>query len=140
MKKIEHYPAAHTEKSSSRIEAKVILARCPYAYSKSENLFGMRIQKIGGVWQRTWAFKIDSERASHEGYGKETASGAFNPTAEYPGCPYCRSVTLAQCACGKSFCYKQESGQRTLRLTCPWCGQTGEYHSAETIDLQGGGF
>lgn len=136
----ERYPAARTEKSSSKIEAKIILARCPCAYSRSENLFGMRIQKIGGIWRRTWAFKIDAERAGHEGYGKEMTGGSFTPTAEYPGCPYCRSANLAQCACGKLFCYKQESGQGTMRLTCPWCRQTGEYRSAEAIDVQGGGF
>lgn len=135
--KEEVYPS---EKKQKKIQAKVVLARCPYAQSKSDNLFGMRIQKIGGEWKRTWAFKIDAERASHEGYDREHTSGAFYPTAEYPGCPYCHSLNLAQCACGKSFCYKSEFSQKAIRLTCPWCGQTGEYYSAETIDLQGGGF
>lgn len=136
--KEERYPGE--KRREKKMQAKVVLARCPHTRSKSDNLFGMRIQKDGGDWVRTWAFKIDAERASHEGYDKERTSGAFNPTAEYPGCPYCHSLNLAQCACGKSFCYKSEFSQRTMRLTCPWCGHTGEYHLTERIDLQGGSF
>lgn len=130
------------EKSSGKIQAKVILAKCPYAYSKSDNLFGMRIQRFGSEWKRTWAFRIDAERAHNEGYDKERTNSTFNPTSEYPGCPYCHSFNLAQCMCGKSFCFKTEGESRngTMRLTCPWCGQTGEYHSTETLDLLGGGF
>lgn len=130
------------EKSISKIQAKVILAKCPYAYSKSDNLFGMRIQKFGLDWKRTWAFKIDAERAHNEGYDKERSHGTFDPTAEYPGCPYCKTINLAQCACGKSFCFKTEgeSCSRMMRLTCPWCGHAGEYNAVETLDLQGGGF
>ncbi|WP_288303566.1 hypothetical protein [uncultured Treponema sp.] len=77
--------------SSNKMQAKVILGRCPYAPSKSENLFGMRIQKMGSDWVRTWAFKIDSERAHNEGYDRETTQGSFVPASEYPGCPYCGS-------------------------------------------------
>ena len=66
----ERYPT-HNGNSAPKMRAKVILAKCPYARSKSENLFGMRVQNIGGDWKRTWAFKIDAERAHHEGYGKE---------------------------------------------------------------------
>ena len=143
--KEEIYPSKEKygiERGSGKIQAKVILAKCPYAYSKSDNLFGMRIQKFGSDWKRTWAFKIDAEKAHHEGYDRERTSGTFDPTAEYPGCPYCKTINLAQCACGKSFCFKTEVGtrSRTMRLTCPWCGHTGEYNAVETLDLRGGGF
>lgn len=126
----------------TRVEAKIILAKCPHALSKTDNLFGMRIQKYGSDWKRTWAFKIDAERAHHEGYDKENTNGTFNPTNEYPGCPYCHSMSLAQCSCGKSFCFNSEekSTNGIMKLTCPWCGHIGEYHSVETLDLQGGGF
>ncbi|MDR0749788.1 MAG: hypothetical protein LBF62_09490 [Tannerellaceae bacterium] len=56
------------------------------------------------------------------------------PTPEYPGCPYCGSYNLAQCACGKVFCNSGESSHKT----CPWCGQTGEYHKVDKINIQGG--
>ena len=129
------------QKSSSKIQAKVILAKCPYARSKSDNLFGMRIQKFGSDWKRTWAFKIDAERAHHEGYDRERTSGTFEPTAEYPGCPYCQSKNLATCSCGKPFCFKENSAHsRRIHLTCPWCGLSGDYSNVETLDLQGGGF
>lgn len=127
--------------SSNKMQAKVILGRCPYASSKAENLFGMRIQKMGSDWVRTWAFKIDSERAYNEGYDKETTHGSFVPAAEYPGCPYCGSDNLAQCSCGKTFCFKKPEFQtKTIRLTCPWCGQVGVYNAAETLQVKGGGF
>ena len=129
------------EKAPAKIQAKVILAKCPYAYSKSENLYGMRVQKSGNDWVRTWAFKIDAERAHHEGYDKARTNGTFAPTREYPGCPYCHSAELAQCSCGKSFCFKSEGAhQKRMRLTCPWCGLSGDYSDVETLDLQGGGF
>lgn len=143
---INSYKEGHEMKeeiypSSNKMQAKVILGRCPYAPSKSENLFGMRIQKMGSDWVRTWAFKIDSERAHNEGYDKETTQGSFVPANEYPGCPYCGSDNFALCTCGKTFCFKKpEFETKTIRLTCPWCGQVGMYNAAETLQVQGGGF
>ena len=127
---------------AKKIQAKVILAKCPYAYSNNDNLFGMRIQKFGSDWKRTWAFKITMEKAQHEGYDRERTSGTFDPSREYPGCPYCKSKGIAQCNCGRSFCFKTEERLRRgiTKHTCPWCGQTGEYVTTETLDLQGGGF
>lgn len=127
--------------SSNKMQAKVILGRCPYAPSKSDNLFGMRIQKMGSDWGRTWAFKIDSERAHNEGYDRETTQGSFVPASEYPGCPYCGSDNLALCTCGKIFCFKKPEFQtKTIRLACPWCGQVGMYNAAETLQVKGGVF
>lgn len=136
----ERYPE-HKE-TENRVQAKVILARCPYESRKNENVFGMRIQKYGLDWQRTWAFKIDMEKAHNEGYDREITTGSFIPAADYPGCPYCGSKTIAQCSCGKSFCVKAERGYslQQIKLTCPWCGQTGMYNAAESLNLEGGGF
>ena len=133
---------SNDKEKNSKIQAKVILAKCSSALSKSDNLFGMRIQKFGSDWKRTWAFKIDAERAHNEGYDKEKTNGTFEPTPEYPGCPYCHSSSLAQCSCGKSFCYKTESKIKSsvITLTCPWCGQTSTYQMVDRLDLQGGGF
>ena len=104
----EKYP--ENKETENKVQAKVILARCPYEMRKSENVFGMRIQKYGSDWKRTWAFKIDFEKAHHEGYDREITSGSFIPEANYPGCPYCGSMNIAQCSCGKSFCFKSEKG------------------------------
>ena len=136
----EKYPGH--EEANTAVQAKVILAKCPYTTRKSENVFGMRIQKYGTDWTRTWAFKIDMEKAHNEGYDKEVTSGTYRPVAGYPGCPYCGSSNLAQCTCGKSFCFKSEReySPREMTLTCPWCGQTGFYRSAENLNLQGGGY
>lgn len=136
----EKFPG--NKETENKVQAKVILARCPYEMRKSENVFGMRIQKYGSDWKRTWAFKIDFEKAHHEGYDREITSGSFIPEANYPGCPYCGSMNLAQCSCGKSLCFKSERGfsQREMSLTCPWCGQTGTYKAAENLNLEGGGY
>ena len=130
------------EKSSSKIQAKVILAKCSSVSNKSDNLFGMRIQKFGSDWKRTWAFKIDAKRAHNEGYDKENTNGSFEPTNEYLGCPYCHSMNLAQCSCGKSFCYKTEGKVKSgvIQLTCPWCGKRGAFQMVDRLDLQGGGY
>ena len=134
----ERYPE---ENKAGKVEAKIILGRCPNALSKTENLYGIRIQKFGSDWFRTWAFKIDAERAHKEGYDREITTGSFRPVESYPGCPYCGSTNIAKCCCGKSFCFKMpEYHAEHIRLTCPWCGQSGMYNAAERLDLQGGGF
>lgn len=137
----ERYPEEIRE-SEDKVQAKVILAKCPYAKSKSENAFGMRIQKHGADWYRTWAFKIDMEKAHNEGYDKEVTAGSFMPDYGYPGCPYCGTDNLAQCSCGKSFCFKKESEYltREMRITCPWCGKSGIYRTVEKLNLHGGGY
>lgn len=136
----EKYP--DKENSSKKMQAKVILARCSSVHGKSDNLFGMRVQKFGSDWKRTWAFKIDEERAHNEGYDKESTNGTFDPVEGYPGCPYCHSTGLATCGCGKVFCFKDEEGNDSTSstLTCPWCGETATYEEADRLDLQGGGY
>jgi transcription elongation factor Elf1 len=95
----------------------------------------MRIEECNHDWVRTWAFKISERKATHEGYEKAKSSGSMQPTPEYPGCPYCGSMDIAQCACGKLFCWTDE----TNTAVCPWCGQKGEYHTVENIEFEGRG-
>lgn len=130
------------KETKNGIQAKVILARCPFTLSKSDNVFGMRVQKHGADWYRTWAFKIDMKKAQHEGYDREVTSGTFYPESGYPGCPFCGSISLAQCSCGKSFCSKreEENSSRQISLTCPWCGQTRIYSKTEKLNLEGGDY
>ena len=140
--KEERYSTKEKAITPSKISARIILAKCPYATSKTDNLFAMRIQRFGLDWMRTWAFKIDTTKAHNEGYDKERSSGTFNPTLKYPGCPYCHSFNLAQCMCGKSFCYKTtyKDKSKSRKLTCPWCGDTGEYKTVEILSIRGGSY
>jgi hypothetical protein len=112
------------------MEASVVLAKC----SRSNGLYGMRIEKRKNDWVRTWAFKISEQKAKHEGYGEAKKTGSLSPTSEYPGCPYCGMVGINQCSCGKLFC---GSGEATA--VCPWCGQEGEYHGVDTLEFEGKG-
>jgi hypothetical protein len=119
-------------------EAKVVLCRCPRtdARETSARTFGARIEKLRGDWLRTWAFKIDDDAARREGFDKVTVRGTLTPTGNYPGCPYCGTSNVAQCPCGRLFCWTGEGGL----LTCPWCGLKGEYSSVETLNVRSGGF
>jgi uncharacterized protein YegL len=54
---------------------------------------------------------------------------------EFPPCPYCESKCVATCACGGIHCCR-ETNESTMTLSCPWCGKTGVYKSAEgSIDV-----
>ena len=96
------------------MKANVILIRC----NKYERLFGTRVQQMeDGDWYRTWAFKIDSKHAQNEGYDTNQVIGNLNATDEYPGCPYCGSMTFVQCGnCGNLTCWNGETS-----LYCNWC-------------------
>lgn len=128
----------------ARRETNVILCKCVYTRSARDNLFGIRIEKIQGDWMRTWAFKIDEDKAHNEGFDKENISGTFDDTWEYPGCPYCGTLGFSQCDCGKMFCYdrlKDPPIGDSVDLTCPWCGETGTYYfGATNFDMKGGGY
>jgi transcription elongation factor Elf1 len=113
------------------MKASVVLSKCP----RSNELYGMRIEERNNDWVRTWAFKISEQKAKHEGYEKAKKTGSMKPSLEYPGCPYCGAMDIAQCSCGKLFCWRSE----TNAAVCPWCGQKGEYHTVEKIDVEGKG-
>jgi hypothetical protein len=84
-------------------------------------------------------FKIDEDKARREGFDKEPVSGTLNLTSEYPGCPYCGTANIAQCGCGKLFCFPRENrAAEVITAMCPWCGQTGEYHTVKKLHIQGG--
>jgi uncharacterized protein YegL len=50
-----------------------------------------------------------------------------------PACPYCKNSWLAVCQCGKIHC--SPIVQRTINLTCPWCGTTSTYAPAGNMDI-----
>jgi hypothetical protein len=121
------------KESNHKQNAKVVLCKCP----ETKKTFGIRIEERGTDWVRTWAFKIDEDKAKREGFDTTKSSGTMHSLEEYPGCPYCGTYSLAQCSCGRIFCWSKKTTGQTI---CPWCGQTGEYRTAEKLDVQGGGF
>ena len=120
------------------LNAKVVMARC----SQNKKSFGIRIEQRGRDWVRTWAFPIDERKAEREGYSASdtsTLSGDDDPN--YPGCPHCKDKGIAMCACGKISC---QGGLRNYgnyaELTCPWCGNKGQYTLVNSLDVAGGGY
>jgi len=115
------------------LTATVVLARC----TKSKKLYGMRVEKRGNDWVRTWAFPIDEQKAKHEGFEANKVSGSMNAVDDYPGCPYCGQSGFVQCGgCDKISCWSNESN----KFTCPWCGNSGEVQKAENFNVKGGGY
>jgi len=125
------------EERTKRLNAKVVLCRCPSKAKDgaSSRLFGIRIEERNNDWVRTWAFKIDENKAKNEGYITERTTGSLSSADGYPGCPYCGTVNFAQCSCGNLFCWRSE----TNTAICPWCGQEGEYHTVKSIEVDGKG-
>lgn len=97
------------------MEAKVLVFMC----SKTKQPYGVRTQRMeDGDWWRTWAFKVNSQIASNEGYDRNQIQGNLYSTNDYPGCPYCEAKEFVQCGhCQKISCWHHE-----IVLTCPWCG------------------
>lgn len=113
------------------MEAKVILMKC----NECDKIYGVRIEKYRDDWYRTWAFPLDSKRASHEGYDKNKITGNLYPTDDYPGCPYCGAVRFLKCGtCGKLSCW---NGQEKIK--CPWCETKGKIITMEKEIEFGGG-
>ncbi|MDR2476785.1 MAG: hypothetical protein LBD18_03250 [Treponema sp.] len=121
----------------AKLNAKVIMAKC----SKMRKAFGIRIEQRGDDWVRTWAFPMDEREAKREGYDANTVSGSMNAAEGYPGCPHCGAVGFAQCPCGKIGCDGglTASGD-CLKQTCPWCGETSQYRTADSFNVSGGGY
>jgi len=116
------------------MEANIILSKC----SVHNNTFGIRVEKRGNDWFRTWAFKINDENARREGYDKTSITGSFTATPDYPGCPYCgEKRNFIRCNCGKMSCWKE--GQKTG--ACHWCGIVIEnIITRESFNFSGGKF
>jgi hypothetical protein len=115
-----------------RVKANVILAKC----RTEKQLYGMRVQEVGGDWVRTWAFPIREELAVQEGFDKVSLQGSFGVTEDYPGCPYCGTKMFFVCgACGKLNCYH---GEKITK--CLWCMRSAETESKDTLDVTGGGY
>ena len=113
--------------------AAVITPRCPYS---AERLYGIRIEKRGNTWGKTWSFSLKEEVAQREHFSSQIEIENFVDDQEYPGCPFCSSHELAQCGnCQKIYCYKDES-----QVRCPWCGSESEVVFGQWERVSGGGY
>ena len=116
-----------------KVEATVVLSKC----SSHNRTFGMRIERRGGDWISTWAFKIDDSKAKKEGFDKTKIKGSFAFDPEYPGCPYCGTYGFVQCGtCGKLSCMTAEA----TSVRCHWCNtlMTG-FESSDSFEVSSGG-
>ena len=119
------------------LNAQVILARC----SKNSKMYGIRIEERGGDWFRTWAFPIDERKAKREKFDSNAVSGSMTMDAEYPGCPHCGNAGFAMCSCEKISCMGGGIDfDDFMSLTCPWCGEEGEYGTADSFEVSGSGY
>lgn len=108
------------------MEAHVLVCKC-----NSGKIFGMRTEKRGKNWVRTWAFPLTEQSAKRENYESSGLKGNFECDAEYPGCPYCGSMAFYQCSCGKLVCWDGKSYQ----VTCPWCKSKIQLAAAEQLNV-----
>jgi hypothetical protein len=99
------------------MEANVIISKCSTHGGKT---FGIRVEKRKRDWVRTWTFKIDEAKAKREGFDRTPIEGTLLPVDECPGCPYCTTMELFICPCGKLSCIKPDSKS----IKCFWCGKT----------------
>lgn len=114
-----------------KLEANVILGKC---YNKG--VYGMRVQHIDNDWIRTWAFPIQENNASEEGFDQVTITGSFDTVEGYPGCPYCEHTGFIVCGkCKKISCYHGEE-----MSVCQWCGNSSRVSTFSSLDLSGGGY
>lgn len=111
----------------------VFISKC----LKTNKSFGTRIEEIEGDWYCTWAFPVDDQVASKEGYDKQNMQGQLLFSKEYNGCPHCESSGWIRCGgCGKFSCYDNNEV-----VTCPWCQRENKVSAAKgKIDISGGGF
>ncbi|MBR6295742.1 MAG: hypothetical protein IKR40_04590 [Treponema sp.] len=102
----------------------------------SRGLYGIRLERRGNTWFKTWSFPI--KPTSHENFNSdaELDLSEMDVDPNFPGCPYCQSKSLVQCGdCGKIYCYEGES-----ESTCPWCGNTGMIGDGGWDSVAGGGY
>ncbi len=96
----------------------------------SKGLFGKEKQPLYLGVSSHKLDQFDFNFTSNESNSRKVTSDRLvNP----PPCPYCENPIWAMCACGKIHCSPQVSN-KPITLTCPWCGNTGEYRPA-TFDV-----
>lgn len=112
-------------------KAFAMMAMCP----EERKYYGITVDYLRkNAYKFVWAFKIDKDKATREGYASRSVHGSIEVDARYPGCPYCKSKQVVFCSCGTVMCWH---GQRVI--TCPSCGDTGEVSKVSSVELKGRG-
>ncbi|GHO82275.1 TerY-C metal binding domain-containing protein [Dictyobacter formicarum] len=98
----------------------IVVSRC----AQQKKGFCIRLEeKVLGQWFADWAFTIQEQQVRREGYDSNEINGSILLDKDYPGCPYCESVSIVLCrACDKVACYDGSNS----KAICPWCGNHGE--------------
>lgn len=113
---------------TEKMEARIALCKC----KEGKRTYGVRFEKTGEDWKYTWAFPVKEASAKREGYDQTKIIGNISPTADYPGCPFCKTKCFVICSCGKLNC---NNGTGSI-FTCDWCGASGRL----TEGYDGSGF
>lgn len=93
----------------------IVAARC----AATSRLFGIRfVSSSPESWLGEWAFDLLDDEGEREGYDRTELGGTFGFGREYPGCPYCNSMSLIKCGCGRVTCWDG----KTPTAKCAWCG------------------
>lgn len=111
----------------------VITPMCP----ENGRKYGIRLEKRGDAWWKTWAFPFKKDRTEYDDSDQgEMNLSKMETDEEYPGCPFCQNSALVQCGnCQKIYCYRGES-----LSTCPWCGNVGNITNGGWDAVSGGGY
>ena len=111
------------------MKACVIIAKC---YCNRE--YGIRIEKRGNDWVRTWAFPLSPEMKKNEHYTEDmNISGSLDSIEGYPGCPYCKTTGFFVCSCNHVNCW---DGRPEAK--CNWCGCDTHIKIEERFDVNAG--
>lgn len=102
-----------------------------YCRRNAQQLFGIRTEKIDGIWVMNWAFKMTQSQASRENYLYNSISGIFDISTQYPGCPYCGASGFFQCPkCNSIICCNEGS----TSANCPKCRIEVKLVATDTFD------
>lgn len=108
----------------------VITAIC----SRSKGMYGITVDKTSNGHSLIWAFPINKQQATKEGFESTSIRGNIDTDVNYPGCPYCGSKQFYVCNnCKSVVCYHGEE-----HVICPSCGLHGDIIGVDKIDLNTG--
>lgn len=121
--------AAHIRRGP---EARIALCKC----KEAKKIYGVRMEKVQGGWDCTWAFPISEKSAKREGYDETILKGSIGHTPDYNGCPYCGRKYFVVCGT----CHRLNCNIITGNtFTCEWCGTTGTISDYDGAGVQSGG-
>lgn len=99
--------------------------------NKSGGFLGIGAKNVYDV---AGSFPLDDFEQVSQDAGISVSTSQLNGIAP---CPYCGNAVAAHCQCGKIHCCP-DLAQKAVRLTCPWCGNTGDYGNVGGFNVGGG--